>query len=180
MSLSMENNTELEATTKEMLSGFQQDLKNIRQASLLQGLDDDCLNLLAMLCQRIKYSDADQLMIQGEDDGHAFFILSGLAQAIYRKGEATVEIQQFGPGEFVGGCALFGRLPRLFTLIAKGELSALRLSREQFEKAMVQFPASFAKITGNLVMQLAAWDLRLQGIYDENSAESQAIGVSLL
>ena len=180
MSLSMENNTEPEATKEEMFSGFQQDLKSIRQASLLRGLDDDCLNLLAMLCQRIKYSDADQLMIQGEDDGHAFFILSGRAKATYRKGGTTVVVRQFGPGEFVGGCVLLGRLPRLFTLQAEDELSALRLSREQFEKAMAQFPASFAKITGNLVRQLAAWDQRLQGVYDEHSAVSQTLGVSLL
>ncbi len=50
----MENNAEPEATKEEMFSGFQQDLKNIRQASLLRGLDDDSLNLLAMLCQRIQ------------------------------------------------------------------------------------------------------------------------------
>ncbi len=119
-------------------------------------------------------------MIQGEDDGHAFFILSGRAKATYRKGGATVVGRQFGEGEFVGGCALLGRLPRLFTLQAEDELSALRLSREQFEKAMAQFPASFAKITGNLVRQLAAWALRLQDVYDENSADFQAVGVSLL
>lgn len=178
MSLSMEKPTDQQ--TKKT-SGFQEDLEHLRQAPLLRGLDYECLKLLAMLSRRITLITDDQLMIQGEDDGHAFMILSGKVKGVYTKGETSRVVCQFGPGQFVGGCALLGRLPRLFTLQATEETAVLRLSREEFHKTMQRSPHAVSQITGNLVSELAGWDRNLLEAYEgDNEVDSQAIGVSLL
>ena len=177
MSLSMEKPTDQQ--TKKT-SGFQEDLEHLRQVPLLRGLDYECLKLLAMLCRRITLITDDELMVQGEDDGHAFMILSGKVNAIYTKGETSRVICQFGPGEFVGGCALLGRLPRLFTLQATEETEVLRLSREEFQKTMQRSPHAFSQITGNLVSQLVSWDRSLlEACNIVNRVDFQALGVSL-
>ena len=178
MSLSTEKPTDQQ--TKKA-SGFQEDLEHLRQAPLLRGLDYECLKLLAMLCRRITLITDDQLMVQGEDDGHAFMILSGKVNAICTKGETSRVICQFGPGQFVGGCALLGRLPRLFTLQATEETAVLRLSREEFQKTVQRFPHAISQITGNLVSELAGWDRNLmEASKVDNELEFQALGVSLL
>ena len=178
MSLSTEKPT---VQQKNRASGFQEDLEHIRQAPLLRGLDYECLKLLAMLCRRITLITDDQLMVQGEDDGHAFMILSGKVNAIYTKGETTQVICQFGPDQFVGGCALLGRLPRLFTLQATEETAVLRLSREEFQKTVQQFPHAISQITGNLVSELVGWDRsRLEVFNMKEELDLQALGVSLL
>ncbi len=178
MSLSMEKVPEQE--TKK-ISGFQKDLEYLMQASLLRGLDYECLKLLAMLCRRIEFTTGDQLIVQGEDHHHAFFIISGQLNAVYTEGEAKHVIRQFGARQFVGGCALLCRTPLIFTLQATEKTTTLRLSREKFQKALQQFPASISRITSNIVSELVMWD---RSLLDKQNTEGnvgyQAIGVSLL
>jgi len=162
-------------------SGFKEDLEHLRQVPLLRGLDYECLKLLAMFCQRIEFIDDDQLMVQGEDDGHAFLILSGQVKAVFTGNDVDSVIRQYGTGEFVGGCALLGRMPRIFTLQATEKTTALRLGREQFQKALQQFPASVSKITGSLLLELLEWDRSQLDIKNrEDVSEYYALGISLL
>ncbi len=178
MSLSTEKVTEQES---KKTSGFQEDLEHLRKAPLLRGLDYECLKLLAMLCRRITYITGDQLMVQGEDDGHAFLILSGQVNGIYTEGDTSRVIRQYEPGMFVGGCALLGKLPRLFTLQATEETMTLRLNREEFQKTLQQFPAGISKITANLVAELVEWDRSLLDIQSiEEMTDYRALGVSFL
>ncbi len=178
MSLSTEKVTDQD--TKKT-SGFQEDLEYLRQASLLRGLDYECLKLLAMLCRRITFITGDQLMVQGEDDGHAFMILSGRINAIFSEGDNSRVIGQFGAGQFVGGCSLLGRLPRLFTLQATEETVTLRLTREEFRKTLQQYPATISKISGNLVSDLVDWDRNLLDVQNwQGESDFRALGVSLL
>ncbi|MBW2328822.1 MAG: cyclic nucleotide-binding domain-containing protein [Deltaproteobacteria bacterium] len=178
MSLSTEKVTEQEA---KKTSGFQEDLEFLRQAPLLRGLDYECLKLLAMLSRRITFITGDQLMVQGEDDGHAFLILSGRLNGVYTEGDTSQVIRQYEPGMFVGGCALLGRIQRLFTLQATEETMTLRLSREEFRKTLQQFPAGLTRITGNLVSELVEWDRSLLDVQTTKEiADYRALGVSLL
>lgn len=178
MSLSTEKATDQEP---KKASRFQEDLEHLRQTPLLRGLDLECLKLMAMLCRRITLISGDQLMVQGEDDGHAFLILSGQVDGIHTDGDTKRTICQFGPGQFVGGCALLGKLPRLFTLQATEETVILRLSREEFQKTLQQFPRAITKITSNLISELGNWDRKLLDTGNrKNSSEFHALGVSLL
>ena len=178
MSLSTGKVTELDS---KKTSGFQEDLECLRQVPLLRGLDYECLKLLAMFCRRITFITGDQLMIAGEDDGHAFLILSGRVHGIYSEGDTQQVIREFGPGTFVGGCALLGKPRRLFTLLAREKTMTLRLNREGFQKTMQQFPAEVFKITANLVTELAEWDRSLLEVQSvEKLAAYRALGVSFL
>jgi CRP-like cAMP-binding protein len=162
-------------------SGFKEDLEILRQASLLRGLDYECLKLLAMLCQRIEYTKDEQLMVQGEDAEHAHCIISGQLSAIHTENETDHVIRQYGTGQFVGGCALLGRIPHIFTLQAVEKTTTLRLSREQFTKVLQQFPESLTKITANLVSELAEWDRSmLDSKSTSNDFDGDSLGVSLL
>jgi len=162
-------------------SGFKEDLEYLRQVPLLRSLDYECLKLLAMFCRRVEFIDDDQLMVQGEDDGYAFLILSGQVKAVFTENDADTVIRQYGTGEFVGGCALLGRMVRIFTLQATEETTALRLGREQFQKALQQFPTSISKITGSLLLELLEWDRsQLDMKNAEGGSDYHALGVSLL
>ena len=162
-------------------SGFKEDLEYLRQVPLLSGLDYECLKLLAMFCQRVEFIDDDQLIVQGEDDGHAFLILSGQVKAVFTENDVDSVIRQYGTGEFVGGCALLGRMPRIFTLQATEKTTVLRLGREQFQKALQQFPASISKITRSLLLELVEWDQsQLDMKNREGVSDYHALGISLL
>ena len=174
MSLSTGKNTEQKSNK---YSGFQEDLAHLRRVSLFRGLDHECMKILAMLCRRVTLISDDQLMVEGEDDGNAFVILSGNVK-VYRSTEASGHlICQFGAGEFIGGSALLGKFPRLFTIQATEETEALRLNREEFQKVLEQFPEAVSKITGNLLSELAAWD---RSLLEGDDWNPETIGVSLI
>lgn len=174
MSLSTGNNTKQKSNTS---SGFQEDLAYLRGVSMFRGLDYECIKILAMLCRRITLIADDQLMVEGEDDGCAFVILSGNVK-VYCTAEANNQlICQFGAGKFIGGSALLGKFPRLFTVQATEETETLRLNREEFQKVLEQFPEAVAKITGNLLSELAAWD---RNLLEEDDWNPKTIGVSLI
>lgn len=174
MSLSTGNNTKQKAN---IVSGFQEDLAQLRSVPLFRGLDYECLKILAMLCRRVTLVADDQLMVEGEDDGCAFVILSGNVKACRTVGTSTRIICQFGAGDFIGGSALLGKSPRLFTVQATEETETLQLNREELQKVLEQFPEAVSKITGNLLSEITAWDRNLLEGDDWNP---ETIGVSLI
>jgi len=149
-------------------SGFTEDLENLQQLPLLRGLDYEFLKLLAMLCKRQNFSSGDQLMVQGEDDGLAFLLLSGDVEAVYSHDGSTSVIQHYSAGQFIGGNGLLGRMVRLFTVQSVTDVSVLQIRREHFQKVVQQFPQSLPKVTSNLLAEMVAWDMDLLKTQDHD------------
>lgn len=176
MSSSMEK-----ASEKRGSSGFQQDLEYLHEVALLASLDYECLKLLAMLGKRIAFIEGDQLMAQGEDDGCAFYLISGSVEVLHETDGDTRRVTTFGPGSFIGGLALLGKSTRLYTVQATEKTNALRLNREGFQKSIKQFPDSLKKVSASLVTELLRWDRRLLAADHQGAAGTAGpTGVSLL
>ena len=162
-------------------SGFKEDLEYLHQSPLLATLDYECLKLLAMLGKRIDFIEGDQLMVQGEDDGCAYYLVSGTVEVLHQRDDITRRIDTFGPGAFIGGLALLGKSARLFTVQATEKTTALRLNREGFQKTIKQFPESLQKVSASLVTELLRWDRRILAEDQIELSEGVKIaGVSLL
>lgn len=162
-------------------SAFKADLEYLHQTPLLAALDYECLKLLAMLSKRIDFIEGDQLMVQGEDDGCAYYLITGTVEVLHQRDDTTHRIDTFGPGTFIGGLALLGKSARLFTLQATEKTTALRLKREGFQKSIKQFPESLQKVSASLVAELMRWDRRILAADQTEPAEGVKIsGVSLL
>ena len=174
MSLFTGNNTEQKSNK---VSGFQEDLAHLRGVSLFRGLDYECIKILAMLCRRVTLVADDLLMVDGEDDGCAFVILSGNVKVYRTAVDSNQLIKHFGAGDFIGGSALLGKSSRLFTVQATEETETLRLNREEFQKVLEQFPEAISKITGNLLSELVAWD---RSLLEGDDWNPETIGVSLI
>jgi CRP-like cAMP-binding protein len=160
-------------------SRYQEDFEHLRRVSLLGNIDFECLKLLAMLSRRMKFTAGDQLMVQGEDDGNAYLILDGSLEAILDTGDSRCTMQKFGVGDFIGGCALLGRMTRLFSLQAQDKTTVLFLNRDQVKKTLSRFPESIAKITANLVGELTKWDQQALDSRSTEQTSSCNIGISL-
>jgi len=162
-------------------SGFQEDLEYLRHAPLLRRLDYECLKLLAMVSRRINFTAGDQVAVQGEDDGQAYFIIAGQLQAYYVKEGNSHLIRTYEAGQFIGSLALLGKMPRIFTLQALDSAEALRLGRDEFQKALEQFPSSLSKIISCLTTELLTWDkILLEDEGFQSTKDFHSLGVSLL
>lgn len=178
MSLSTEKKIEQKSGE---LSGFQQDFELLRDAAIFHGLEHECLKLLAMLCRRMEFGSGDQLVSQGEENDRGFLIISGRLDALYAEGEKKHVINSFGSGHFVYASALLGRIFPVFTLQARESARVLCFRRDEFHKALQQFPNSIARITDNLITALAHWDRNLVKKQCQSGGfDFQTIGISLL
>ena len=177
MNSSMERNADQEKHT-----GFKQNLEFLREIPLFQGLDYDCLKLITMLSKQIDLVEGDKLMVQGEDDGCAYYLITGTLKSSYRIYDRLYQLQVHTPGQFLGGLALLGPAIRLFTLYASEPSSILRLKRDGFQKVMDQYPGSMVKVAANMAGVLRTWEQDLLNQIDKEELEGKnpALGVSLL
>jgi CRP-like cAMP-binding protein len=137
--------------------------------------------LLAYLCSRETYKTGDYLFSQGDDDGQAFYILSGETRLTYTDDGDERIVREYGREAYFGGLALMGNVRRLFSLQAVTDTTCLVLSRDKFAKAMEQFPEQMPKIIKALVERICNWEERFLAEINENCEACRTkIGVSLV
>lgn len=160
---------------------FQENLDILRQIDFFSGLSMESLKVLAYVCLRENYKPGDFLFRQGDDDGQALYVLSGLAELIHEDDAGTDVIREFRNGDFLGGLALVGQTPRLFSLRAKENLTCLIIEREKFLSVMQQFPEQLAKVVRALVEGIMGWEERfLMSRSQGCEACRHKIGVSMV
>jgi len=160
---------------------FQENLDILRQINFFSHLPLETLKVVAYLCAREKYKKGDFLFHQNEDDGLAFYIISGKAGLFHQDKDGEHLIRNYHEGEFVGGLTLLGNLHRLFSLQSITDLTCLILTREKFAKVLEQFPDLMPKVLKVVVDIVRVWEERFLDNYSAScDACKHNIGVSLV
>jgi CRP/FNR family transcriptional regulator, cyclic AMP receptor protein len=161
---------------------FQENLATLREIDFFSELPLDLLKIIAYLCAQEKYQEGDFLINKGEDDGQAFYIISGRAGLMYdSENKESHMIHEYGPGKFIGGLSLIGKMRRLFSLKAIEDTLCLVLTREKFSKAIAQFPDITPRLFQAVITRILNWEEKMfleQGLNSDNS--NRIAGVSLV
>ena len=158
-----------------------QNLELLRQTYLFSGIPLETLKVFAYLGSREKFKEGEYLLRQGEDDGQAFYIISGKAMLEREEGGLTREIRQCVEGEFLGGLSLMGSMRRLFSLKAVSETSCLVLAREKFTRTLAQFHDLMPSLFKAMVSGVDGWEKSFLSSKMEHRDDClQQLGVSLL
>lgn len=139
---------------------FQENLEILRQIDFFAGLPIETLKVFAYLCARETYSAGDYLFTQSDDDGQAFYLITGRATLTHAADNVETEILNFASGEFLGSLTLLGSMPRLFSLKAVEPVECLVLTREKFAKAIEQFPELMPRLLKSVVLAIRNWEKR--------------------
>ena len=175
MNLSSEKNEAIQS------SEFQENLEILRQTYFFSSLPMEALKVFAYIGTRETYKQGEYLFRQGDDDGQAFYVISGTVSLVHTDGGDELIIRDYGAGEFLGGMALLGKMHRLFSLKAGTEVTCLIMSREKFKSTMQQFPDFMPRIIKSVVERISAWEERLLALRSEDcEACRQNIGISLV
>jgi CRP-like cAMP-binding protein len=162
-------------------SEFQQNLEILRQMDFFSVLSLEALKVFAYLFTREKFKPGDHLFHQDDNDGKAFYIISGTADVIREDERGETTLGQFGKGEFLGGLALLGDMRRLFSVRAQTDMMCLVMTREKFTKAIEQFPELVPRVMETMVKGVRSWEERLLlepgGLCDQCRRK---VGVSLI
>lgn len=160
---------------------YQENLDVLRQTYFFSGLPLESLKIFAYLCTREKFKEGVCLFRQGEDDGEAYWILSGRTQLERAAGERMLPIRACEAGEFIGGLTLIGETRRLYSLRALEPTVCLVLSRDKFAKTLDQFPEQRSRIFKAVVAAINGWEERfLETMTEACGGCTSRLGVSLL
>ncbi|MDJ0783006.1 MAG: cyclic nucleotide-binding domain-containing protein [Desulfosarcinaceae bacterium] len=153
----------------------------LREVHFFAGLPLEVVKLFAYLCTRESFKAGDFLFRQGDDDGCAYFTLSGEVELRRRETDREVTLRRYPEGSFFGSLSLMGPMPRLFSLQAATDLGCLILTREKFAKISEQFPAIGPKIVASVVGRVLKWEKQvLKEMEGDLSSCQHCIGISLL
>ncbi len=133
---------------------FAQNLDILRHVDFLAGLPMEALKLFALICSREKYQPGDYLFKQGENDGQAFYIVSGKALLTYTENNAEETLREVSAGQMLGGMAIMGDVPRLYSLKADTAMECFVLVRDKFNSTLVQFPEIMPILFKRLVQKV--------------------------
>jgi CRP/FNR family cyclic AMP-dependent transcriptional regulator len=162
-------------------SELDQNLELLRQTYLFSVVPLEALKVFAYLCSRERFKEGEYLFRQGEDDGQAFYIISGLAELEREEGGIIREIRQCREGEFLGGLSLMGSMQRLFSLKAASEMNCLIIDREKFARTLSQFQDLMPSLIKALVGGVDGWEKGfLSGRANQCGECLKDLGVSLL
>jgi CRP/FNR family cyclic AMP-dependent transcriptional regulator len=142
-------------------SEFQQNLEILRQMDFFSALSLEALKVFAYLFNREKFKPGDHFFQQDDNDGKAFYIISGPADIVREDERGETLLGKFTEGDFLGGLALLGDMPRLFSVRAQTELICLVMTREKFTKALEQFPELMPRVLQTMVKRIRFWEERL-------------------
>eukprot|EP00930_Biecheleria_cincta_P050080 TRINITY_DN3525_c0_g1_i1.p1 TRINITY_DN3525_c0_g1~~TRINITY_DN3525_c0_g1_i1.p1 ORF type:complete len:776 (+),score=198.61 TRINITY_DN3525_c0_g1_i1:118-2445(+) len=103
-------------------------LNFLADVKLFKRLPPESISLLASACTDVEFRPG-QVIIQQGDEGHEFFVI--------KQGEALVnvsgkDVATLKAGDYFGEHSLLRDEPRAATVQAKGDIEALKLSRDKF------------------------------------------------
>jgi CRP/FNR family cyclic AMP-dependent transcriptional regulator len=160
---------------------FQKNLNILREIYFFSALPIDTLKVFAYLCTRENFKPGDYLFTQDDDDGQAFYLVSGEAVLVRSENGSEVVIRNYTEGDFSGALTLLGNTRRLFSMKASTPVTCLILSREKFVHAMNQYPQLMSNIFHAVVEKIHHWEeLFLSKRSEGCEACRQKIGVSLI
>jgi CRP/FNR family cyclic AMP-dependent transcriptional regulator len=161
---------------------FNENLNLFREIPFFAGMSLQTHKVLAYLCSRETYDPGERLFQQGDDDGRAFYLLSGSAVMVHRRDQRQIVTRKLSAGDFFGGMALLGSAPRLFSVEALDTVVCLALSRDNFHRLEQQFPDILPRAVKAVVRGVFDWEKRLlrQATNNGLNGLDAIVGVSLL
>jgi CRP/FNR family transcriptional regulator, cyclic AMP receptor protein len=153
----------------------------MREIHFFAGLPLEVVKLFAYLCTRECLKADDFLFRQGDDDGCAYYILTGEVNLLLRNSSGERALRRYPERSFFGSLALLCPMPRLFSIQAATDLCCLVLTREKFSKILEQFPEIQPKIISSIVNRMLNWEKQiLKNLEGDLDSCQQSIGISLL
>jgi CRP/FNR family cyclic AMP-dependent transcriptional regulator len=130
------------------------DVEVLRSIPLFAKVEPAKLKLLAFTSQRLEYLPGEELFHQGDYGDAAYTILEGAADVLVDTPNGAVNIATLGKNEIIGEIAILCDVPRTATVVARGELETLRVSKDGFFHLVRQFPQVGIEVMSELASKL--------------------------
>jgi len=109
---------------------------------LFMALDEPAREEVVKLARVVNYSKGDVIIKQGEEGEDIFLVRQGSVDVRTLEGGFIVELTTLGPGSLVGEVAEVSNVRRTATVVAAGQVEALRFPGPQLVAELRKHPAA--------------------------------------
>ncbi len=136
--------------------GLAEEVEILRRIPLFANIDPAKLKLMCFASERVTFKDSEVLCRQGETGDAAFIILDGTADVQVERREGRMSVATLTKNDIVGEIAILCDVPRTATVVAKGELTTLKVTKDLFFGLVKDFPEIGIEIMRVLAHRLEA------------------------
>jgi small-conductance mechanosensitive channel/CRP-like cAMP-binding protein len=124
----------------------------------LAPLGRDVLRGLAARVRKEAYGRGEKVVREGEQGADLFVVERGQLAVMVDGGAGSREIARLAPGDFFGEMSLMTGEPRRATVVALGDVEAVRVDRDSFREVLARDPRVVDEIGSVLAERQAALD----------------------
>jgi NTE family protein len=137
----------------------------LTRAPLFAGLDDAAIEDVAGHLHCRQYVDGQLICRQGDPSDSLLVLRSGRAQAVVTSFTASsaTSVARLRPGDVIGEIGVITDRPRSASVIARSDVLALELARDDFAELLARHPRLLANISQILGKRLAKYNADLRG-----------------
>lgn len=140
----------------------EQDRRRDRLAARFQAIDflaplgEEVLRALSERVRTETYGRGEKIVREGEPGADLYLVERGQVSVTLESAGTPRELARLGPGDFFGEMSLTTGAPRSATVVALGDVEAVRLDKETFREVLARDPRVVEKIGAVLVARQAA------------------------
>ena len=140
---------------------LESEVQSLRQVPMFREIDPARLKLLAFTSERVGFAPGQPFFKQGDASDAAYVILAGRAQVVLDLPAGAFKIAELGTNDIVGEMGILSDTPRSASVIAEGEVTALRIDKRVFLELLGQFPQMSIAVMRELAKRLERTNARL-------------------
>lgn len=134
--------------------GSDVEVEALRAVPIFRTTEPRLLQLLAFLSEREDFRDGELLCRQGEHGDSAYVLLEGRADIIVDGPQGRSRVASLGKNEIVGEMAVICDIPRTADVVAAGDVSALRIGKDQLLRMLRDAPDMALEMMRALALRL--------------------------
>ncbi|MBZ6076999.1 cyclic nucleotide-binding domain-containing protein [Microvirga puerhi] len=132
---------------------LEDDIAILSSAPLFSLLNKDALRLVAFAAESRKLREGDTLFRKGDRSDGGYVVSSGTI-ALDAREDGTAADFVLGPGSLIGQAALFARIERPATAVAREAATVIRVSPSLMRRVLEEFPTAAAAMHDAMAEEL--------------------------
>lgn len=137
------------------------EVRSLQQVPMFRDVEPSRLKLLAFASERFSFRDGDELFCQGDKSDAAYVIIEGTARIELDAAGGRLVLARIGRNAIVGEMGVICDKPRSATVVAEGDVVALRIAKDVFFDMLKEFPKIAIAVMRDLADRLERTNARL-------------------
>jgi CRP/FNR family transcriptional regulator, cyclic AMP receptor protein len=112
----------------------------LRKIPMFAKMETSKLKLLAFASEMVSFEDGDVVMSAGDNADEAYVIMEGAVNIMTDTPNGPVVTATLSENQLIGELGLLNNTPRIATLVANGDLKAMKITDEMFFRLLRENP----------------------------------------